>query len=139
MKKTIKILLYFFAAIALIFSIAGIASRDIIKIPEDFEGKYIEISGIKVRYNQIGKGQDILLIHGVPGSIEDWETIINSLSSSYRVTVYDRPGHGYSSAEKIEYNLEHNANIALGLIILIIISSLLLIRLWKKNKLSTLD
>jgi hypothetical protein len=38
MKKTIKILLYFFAAIALIFSIAGIASRDIIKIPEDFEG-----------------------------------------------------------------------------------------------------
>jgi pimeloyl-ACP methyl ester carboxylesterase len=52
----------------------------------------------------------------VPGSIEDWEPIISSLSSNYRVTVYDRPGHGYSSAEKIGYNLEHNANIALGLI-----------------------
>ncbi len=32
-----------------------------------------------------------------------------------------------------------NYNIALGLIVLIIISSLLLIRLWKKNKLSALD
>jgi pimeloyl-ACP methyl ester carboxylesterase len=116
MKKIIKILLYLFAAIVLIFSIAGITSRDMIKIPEDFEGKYIEISGINVRYNQIGKGQDILLIHGVPGSIEDWETVISSLSSNYRVTVYDRPGHGYSSAKKIGYNLEHNAKIALGLI-----------------------
>jgi len=116
MKKVFKILLYLFAAIMLIFSIVGITSRDMTKIPEDFEGKYIEISGIKVRYNQTGKGQDILFIHGVPGSIEDWEPVIGSLSSNYRVTVYDRPGHGYSSAEKIGYNLEHNANIALGLI-----------------------
>lgn len=116
MKKFFKIVLYLFAAIMLIFSIAGIASRDITKIPEDFEGKYVEISGTKIRYHQHGKGQDILFIHGVPGSIEDWESIISSLSSNYRVTVYDRPGHGYSSAEKIGYNLEHNANIALGLI-----------------------
>jgi len=116
MKKVVKILLYLFAAIMLIFSIVGITSKDMIRIPEDFEGKYIEISGIKIRYNQIGKGHDILLIHGVPGSIEDWEPVISSLSSNYRVTVYDRPGHGYSSAEKIGYNLEHNANIALGLI-----------------------
>lgn len=116
MKKIVKILLYLFAAIMLIFSIVGITSRDMINIPTNFEGKYIEISGIKVRYNQIGKGPDILLIHGVPGSIEDWEPIISSLSSNYRITVYDRPGHGYSSAEKIGYNLEHNANIALGII-----------------------
>ena len=116
MKKIVKILLYLFAAIMLIFSIVGTTSRDMINIPANFEGKYIEISGIKVRYIQIGKGQDILFIHGVPGSIEDWEPVISSLSSNYRVTVYDRPGHGYSSAEKIGYNLEHNANIALGLI-----------------------
>ena len=100
----------------LIFSITGITSRVMTKIPEDFEGKYIKISGMKIRYNQLGKGQDILFIHGQPGSLEDWEPLISSLSSNYRVTVYDRPGHGYSSAEKIEYNLQHNANIALGII-----------------------
>jgi pimeloyl-ACP methyl ester carboxylesterase len=116
MKKVVKILLYIFSAIMLVFFIVGITSRDMTHIPEDFEGKHIEISGIKIRYNQTGKGQDILFIHGVPGSIEDWEPFIGSLSSNYRVTVYDRPGHGYSSAEKIGYNLEHNANIALGLI-----------------------
>jgi pimeloyl-ACP methyl ester carboxylesterase len=116
MKKVLKILLYLFFTIILIFSILGVISKDTIKIPGDFEGKYIEISGVKIRYKQIGKGQDILLIHGVPGSIEDWEPVINSLSSNCRVTVYDRPGHGYSSAQNIGYNLEHNAHIALGLI-----------------------
>jgi len=116
MKKVVKILLYLFFTIIVIFSIVGVISKDTINIPEDSEGKYIEISGVKVRYKQIGKGQDILLIHGVPGSIEDWEPVISSLSSNRRVTVYDRPGQGYSSAESIGYNLEHNANIALGLI-----------------------
>ena len=50
MKKNAKILLYFFVAIILIFAIAGITSRDMIGIPEGFEGKYIEISGIKIRW-----------------------------------------------------------------------------------------
>ena len=116
MKKIAKILLFLFFTILLIFAIVGVVSKDTIRIPEDFEGKYIEILGVKVRYKQIGKGQDILLIHGVPGSIEDWDPIISSLSSNCRITVYDRPGQGYSSAESIGYNLEHNANIALGLI-----------------------
>ena len=57
MKRIIKILLYLFAAIMLIFFIVGITSRDKTKIPEGFEGKYIEISGIKIRYNQLGKGR----------------------------------------------------------------------------------
>jgi pimeloyl-ACP methyl ester carboxylesterase len=58
---------------------------ELIRISVVFTGRgcsqYIEISGIKIRYNQIGKGQDILFIHGVPGSIEDWESVISSLSS----------------------------------------------------------
>jgi len=86
------------------------------KIPAEFEGKHIEISGVTIRYHQMGEGRDILLIHGVPGSLEDWETVSHRLSSNYRVTVYDRPGHGYSGAEKIGYNLEHNADIARGLV-----------------------
>ena len=116
MKKVLKILLYSLLTILLIFSIVGVVSKDTIKIPEDSEGEYIEISGVKIRYNQIGKGGDLLLIHGVPGSLEDWEPIVMGLSSKFRVTSYDRPGHGYSSAKNISYNLEHNADIVLGLI-----------------------
>lgn len=87
-----------------------------IQIPGNFKGETIEISNIKVRYLQIGEGQDIFLIHGSPGSIEDWEPVIGALALDYRVTAYDRPGQGFSSAENIGYNLEHNADIAFGLI-----------------------
>ena len=48
MKKVLKILLYLFFAIIFIVSIAGVISRDTIKIPGDYEGKYIEISGVKI-------------------------------------------------------------------------------------------
>jgi pimeloyl-ACP methyl ester carboxylesterase len=116
MKKVVKILLYSFVAILLIISIVGILSKDKVEIPSDLEGSYIEVSEVKVRYKQIGTGQDILLIHGVPGSIEDWDPVINELSSNFRVTTYDRPGQGYSSAENIGYNLKHNAHISLGII-----------------------
>lgn len=116
MKNVVKVLLFSFAAIIIILSLAGVLSKDKIEIPSDLEGNYIEVSKVKIRYKQIGKGQDILLIHGGPGSIEDWDPIINELSSDFRVTTYDRPGHGYSSADNIGYNLEHNAHIALGII-----------------------
>jgi len=116
LKKVFKILLYSVFAIILIFSIAGVVSKDTIKIPEDFEGEYIDISGEIIRYNQVGNGEDLLLIHGLPGSLEDWEPIVIGLSSKFRVTSYDRPGHGYSSAKNIAYNLAHNADIVLGLI-----------------------
>lgn len=116
MKKVFKILLYFLFTIILIFFVAGVVSKDTIEIPEDSVGEYIDISGVKIRYNQIGNGEDLLLIHGLPGSLEDWEPIVNGLSSKFRVTSYDRPGHGYSSAKNIAYNIEHNADIVLGLI-----------------------
>ncbi len=116
MKKVIRLILYLCALLVFIAIIAGVSSRDAIVIPEDFVGSYITINDVKIRYKQIGTGPDLLFIHGLPGSIEDWESLGHMLSSRYRLTLYDRPGHGFSSAEDITYNLEHNARIAYGLI-----------------------
>jgi len=116
MKKTIRIFLYILCAIMLVVLIAGFISRDRIEIPDGLAGEYINIYGNEIRFYQMGSGQDILFIHGLPGSIEDWQPIMKDLSSKYRLTFYDRPGHGYSSADNIEYNLAHNAQVALNLI-----------------------
>jgi pimeloyl-ACP methyl ester carboxylesterase len=116
MKKVIRFMLYLCALLVFILIIAGVSSRDAIVIPGDFEGAYVTINDVKIRFRQIGTGPDLLFIHGVPGSIEDWESLVPMLSSRYRLTLYDRPGHGFSSAENITYNLEHNAQIAFGLI-----------------------
>jgi pimeloyl-ACP methyl ester carboxylesterase len=85
-------------------------------IPAGFKGNLIEIKGQQLRVYQTGSGPDILLIHGLPGCIEDWETIIPELSKKYRVTAYDRPGHGFSSANSLRYDVGQNADIALALI-----------------------
>jgi pimeloyl-ACP methyl ester carboxylesterase len=85
-------------------------------IPAGFKGGFVNVGGQQLRVYQTGAGPDLLLIHGLPGSIEDWETVIPELSKNFRVTVYDRPGQGFSSANKLKYDLNQNADMAFALI-----------------------
>jgi pimeloyl-ACP methyl ester carboxylesterase len=85
-------------------------------IPAGFKGSFVDVQGQQLRVYQTGSGPDLLLIHGLPGSIEDWETVIPDLSKNFRVTAYDRPGQGFSSANKLKYDLNQNADIAIALI-----------------------
>lgn len=86
------------------------------QIPAGLNGKFISVHGMQIRYHQLGSGPDILLIHGLPGSIEDWQPVIAGLASRYRVTAYDRPGNGLSSAEGTDYSISRNAEVAFELI-----------------------
>lgn len=72
-------------------------------------GKFIKVSGEQIRYFQKGEGNDVLLVHGTPGSLEDWQPLVDSLARSHRVTAFDRPGHGYSTANQVDYSLGGNA------------------------------
>jgi pimeloyl-ACP methyl ester carboxylesterase len=72
--------------------------------------------GAHIRVLQQGRGSDILLIHGSPGSIEDWLPVMQVLSRQFRVTAYDRPGHGYSSPPANGFGFEENAAAALALV-----------------------
>jgi pimeloyl-ACP methyl ester carboxylesterase len=102
--------------LALTLAITGWLSRDDYAIPPGYVGQHVNIDGEDIRYYQTGSGPDVLLIHGLPGLIEDWEPILKAGAGRYRITAYDRPGHGFSSAEKTKYTLEHNAQVALKLV-----------------------
>jgi len=53
---------------------------------------------VRIYYNDYGKGDPIILIHGWPLSKEMWEYQINDLvNSGHRVIAYDRRGFGKSS------------------------------------------
>jgi pimeloyl-ACP methyl ester carboxylesterase len=84
-------------------------------IPDGFVGKHITVHGIPLRVWQEGQGPDVLLIHGSPGSVEDWIPIMNVLRGEARLTAYDRPGNGFSGVTG-EYSLAHNADVALEVI-----------------------
>lgn len=59
-------------------------------------GRYIEISGRKVYYEEYGSGETVLLLHGGPGSIANFSKLIPELSKHYHVIAMDTPGQGHS-------------------------------------------
>jgi pimeloyl-ACP methyl ester carboxylesterase len=59
-------------------------------------GKHVEVEGVRLHYVRQGSGPPVVLLHGNPGSIEDWAAVVPELSSTHEVIAFDRPGHGYS-------------------------------------------
>lgn len=119
MKRTfVRILLGMVAVLGLTLiaaCIAGLTYTPDTTIPAGLPGKHIKINGVPIRYVQQGAGKDILLIHGSSGSIEDWQPIFGELAKSYRVTAFDRPGHGFSG-DVPDHSQENNARVAVALI-----------------------
>lgn len=112
MKKILKICLIVFTAIIIVPFITGLLYSPNNKIPDNYLGKKVEVNGRMMRYYQTGYGEDIFLIHGSMGSVEDWETLYPLLKNRYGVTAIDRPGMGFSDIIENDYTIEGNAKIA---------------------------
>lgn len=63
----------------------------------DYPLQSVSVDGVKLNYVTAGSGRPVVLIHGNPGSHQDYsEALIDKLSQSYYVIAFDRPGHGNS-------------------------------------------
>ncbi len=58
--------------------------------------KFIKIKGIDIHYRDEGDGTPILLIHGLGGSLHNWDKITSHLVKHFRVIRIDLPGFGLS-------------------------------------------
>jgi pimeloyl-ACP methyl ester carboxylesterase len=115
-KKIFKWLIFLLVALCLAVLAAGLTYRPETLIPPGWAGHLVDVGGLRLRVLQKGSGPDILLIHGSPGSIEDWTRVFDILAKDHRVTVYDRPGYGFSTGEDLPYTISANAQVALQLI-----------------------
>ena len=111
MKKAIKLLLWIILLTLIIATVLGHLG-----LGNKFSNETISINGEQLRLLQKGEGQPILFIHGTPGSIEDWTPLIDPLSKDYKTIAFDRPGHGFSSANNYNRTLEENVEVVLELI-----------------------
>jgi len=59
-------------------------------------GKYVEINGAKIYYEEYGKGEPLLLIHPCGGNIKSMENQIDYFKDKYRIIVADSRGQGKS-------------------------------------------
>ena len=59
-------------------------------------GKYADVNGIKMYYEEYGTGEPLFLIHGNGGDIKSMEHQIDHFRNKYRVIIADNRGHGQS-------------------------------------------
>lgn len=65
--------------------------------PPHYERQSVVVDGMTLNYVRAGSGRPVVLIHGNPGSYEDYTlAVVERLAQSYYVVAFDRPGHGYS-------------------------------------------
>ena len=71
--------------------------------------QYLKVANVHVRYLATeSKGDPVLLIHGLGGSIESWLNNIEAISShKLQVIALDLPGFGLSDKPKITYDIEY--------------------------------
>jgi pimeloyl-ACP methyl ester carboxylesterase len=69
------------------------------------EPKTVMLHGRAVRYAEAGSGPVLLLIHGMAGTYENWQAVIEPLSRHHTVIAPDLPGHGASAPGGGDYSL----------------------------------
>ncbi|KJK20995.1 alpha/beta hydrolase [Burkholderiaceae bacterium 16] len=62
------------------------------------KGKFIEIDGARLHYIDKGQGPVIVMVHGLGGQTGNFShSLLERLTSRFRVILVDRPGSGYST------------------------------------------
>ncbi|WP_448547576.1 alpha/beta fold hydrolase [Thalassotalea fusca] len=72
-------------------------------------GKFVQVNGVKLYYEEYGKGEPLLLIHGNGQSISAYLNQIEEYAKQFRVIALDSRGRGnssYNDGDKLTYQLQ---------------------------------
>jgi pimeloyl-ACP methyl ester carboxylesterase len=70
------------------------------------DDKYIDLPRLRVRYRLEGSGPAAVLVHGVGGSLDDWNRVVAKMADNYTILRYDLRGHGSSGKLPGPYELD---------------------------------
>jgi pimeloyl-ACP methyl ester carboxylesterase len=73
--------------------------------------------GLRIHYQLVGAGPDVVMVHGITGNLAVWHLrIVPALSDHFRVLTYDLRGHGYSDTPPSGYSPDAMASDLLALL-----------------------
>ena len=76
----------------------------------------LQLNSIEHYYEVTGKGEPLLLIHGLGSSTQDWEFQVSHFSTNYKVVSYDVRGHGQTDKPTDPYSIPMFAEDAIELV-----------------------
>jgi len=82
-------------------------------ITHPYQRQSVVVDGMRLNYVSAGSGRPVVLIHGNPGSYQDYTlAVFGRLAQSYHVVAFDRPGHGQSERhDSVQTTVEVQARI----------------------------
>jgi pimeloyl-ACP methyl ester carboxylesterase len=80
-------------------------SRDIFQQ----EGDSIQVNGIELYFETVGRGEPLLLLHGFTQSGRIWEPVIGELAKNFQLIIPDLRGHGASTNPSGEFTHNQSA------------------------------
>jgi pimeloyl-ACP methyl ester carboxylesterase len=99
------------------FFIIYLVSSDLMaQEPPAPNGKYAMVNGIRLYYEESGKGIPLILLNPFGGTCASWRPFIPELSKYFRVISLEIPGHGRSDAmdTSVIYSFRKAAEYILG-------------------------
>jgi pimeloyl-ACP methyl ester carboxylesterase len=85
--------------------VSGVSAEPTPLRPRAIETRTAQVHGRAVSYASGGSGQLLLLIHGMAGTAENWQSVIEPLALRHSVIAPDFPGHGLSAPGGGDYSL----------------------------------
>ncbi len=78
------------------------------RIPQEplFHPQKILVAGLSINFVEEGKGQPILFLHGLGGSLKDWAANLSFSPAFYRAMAIDFPGFGDSDKPETDYSID---------------------------------
>src|SRR5690606_30492391 len=77
------------------------------QLPVASNGKFLEVHGVKIYYEESGNGKPLLLLHGFSRTADEWKPFIAEYAKAFRVIAIDLPGHGRSDLIDSSNNYIH--------------------------------
>jgi pimeloyl-ACP methyl ester carboxylesterase len=71
----------------------------------EMQAKTATVHGRPITYAEAGEGPVLLLIHGMGGTYENWQEVIEPLAAQHTVIAPDLPGHGASAPGGGDYSI----------------------------------
>jgi len=66
------------------------------KLPSAWSMQHFSVNGVSIAYQVTGRGPDLMLLHGLGGSHDDWRRQLSDLSRRFRLVIPDLRGFGAS-------------------------------------------
>jgi pimeloyl-ACP methyl ester carboxylesterase len=103
MGRIVRVALYALAALALIVVALNWTYGRLPGEPKP-SGSFVEVGKLRIHYlERPGGGTPVVLIHGLPGTAEDFNAV-TPLLAGHRTIAFDRPGFGYSSGGYVKFD-----------------------------------